>query len=117
MTTAQRSYELTGLYESELLVELMLRYWEHPFADNRDYRRELLESATEALLSCIAGARIHLKLNPDDTSLVAAIWYAESSSLQTNRPQSEAEARGRENWLHKIERCLPSCFSDPDDIV
>jgi hypothetical protein len=33
---AEKSFQITGLYESELLVELMLRFWEHPFADNME---------------------------------------------------------------------------------
>ena len=33
---AQISLNFTGLYESELLVELMLRYWNHPNANDAD---------------------------------------------------------------------------------
>src|SRR6516162_6656560 len=110
MSTAQESYRLTGLYEAELLVELMLRYWEHPLADDRDYRQNLLETAAEVLQSSIDGVQLHPNLKPDEMNLVAAIWFAESTSLQADPPQSASEASARENWLRKIEKKLPSCF-------
>lgn len=117
MSNAEESYRLTCLYEAELLVELMLRYWEHPFANDENYRQNLLESAAEVLQSSIDGIQLHPKLKPDEMNLVAAIWFAESTSLQTNRPQQASETSAREDWLRKIEKHLPSCFCSPDDLV
>jgi hypothetical protein len=34
MSIAKKSYQITYIYASELLVELMLRFWEHPLADD-----------------------------------------------------------------------------------
>lgn len=74
MTTAERSYQLTGLFEAELLVELMLKYWVHPFADDSEYRASLLESATEVLRASTEGTQFHPNLKPEDMNLVAAVW-------------------------------------------
>jgi hypothetical protein len=116
MSIAKKSYQITGLYESELLVELMLRFWEHPLADDKAYRQNLLESAAEALRSAVDGIQLHPNLKANEMNLVAALWLAESTSLQTDRPQSASEASARANWLRKIEKSLPSCFCSPDDL-
>jgi len=117
MSIANKSYQITGLYESELLLELMLRFWEHPLADNKEYRNELLESAAEALRSSLNGIQLIPSLKPDDMNLVAAIWFAESTSLQTEHLDSAGEVSAREDWLRKIEKSVPSCFCSPDDLV
>jgi hypothetical protein len=117
MSTAEESYRLTGLYEAELLVELMLRYWKHPLADDRDYRQNLLEVAAEVLKSSIDGVQLHPTLKPDEMNLVVAIWVAESTSLQADPPESASEVAARENWLRNIEKKLPSCFCDPEDLI
>ena len=36
-TIAEASLEFTGLFEVEVLLELMLRFWGHPLADNRKF--------------------------------------------------------------------------------
>ena len=48
MSIARASLKLSGLFEAELLLELMLRYWNHPLADDRDFRNNLLENAAES---------------------------------------------------------------------
>jgi hypothetical protein len=117
MSTAKQSLQITGLFESEVLVELMLRYWDHPLADERDYRQALLESAAEALRLSIKGTQLLPNLKPNELNLVAAIWYAESTSLQSDPPDSVAETAAREAWLYRLEKHLPSCFCSPDDLV
>jgi hypothetical protein len=96
MSIAEKSFQITGIFEAELLVELMLRFWDHPFADNREYRQNLLESAAEALRSSMSGIQLHPNLKPDELNLVAAIWVVESTSLQTDRPLSVSESSARE---------------------
>jgi hypothetical protein len=45
----------SGLYEAELLIELMLRHWQHPLAEDGEFRNNLLEGAADVLRSCVAG--------------------------------------------------------------
>jgi len=61
----------TGLFEAELLIQLMLRYWEHPLAADSDYRNHLLESACEVLRSSIAGERLMEDIPPKQMNFVA----------------------------------------------
>lgn len=116
MSIAEKSFQITGLYEAELLVELMLKFWEHPFADNSEYRQNLLESAAEVLRSSMSGIPLHPNLKPDEMNLVAAIWVVESNSLQMDRPLSVSEVSAREIWLRKIEKSLPACFCSPNEL-
>jgi len=113
MSIAEKSLELTGLFESELLVELMLRYWKHPRADDPEYRNILIEGAAEALRAAIAHHTLIEGLPPDKTSLVAAIWYAEWAGLDSGDASGQ-ELVERRNWLDEVRRALPSCFCDPD---
>ena len=46
---AQKSLEITSLFEAELLVRLMLRNWKHPIADDEEFANDLLEGASDAL--------------------------------------------------------------------
>ncbi len=116
MSAAKDALNFSGLFESELLVELMLRYWKHPFADDSDFRNNLLETAAEALRLSIAGKSLIDTLQPKDMNLVAAVWYAEWSSVAGDVQVTEAERINRENWLNIVRRALPSCFCDPDQL-
>lgn len=42
---AKACLQMTGLFEAELLTELMLRFWNHPLAEDEDFRSSLLEAA------------------------------------------------------------------------
>ena len=117
MSIAKKSYRIAKTFESEVLLELMLRYWNHPCAEDLDFRLSLLSSATDVLRSSIEGIPFHPNLKPQNMNLIAAIWYVESTSFQSERPRSAAEALARENWLRIIEKTLPSCFCDPDELV
>ena len=69
---AKVSLDFTGLYESELLTELMLRFWNHPNADDADFRNTLLETAAEALRAAVAGQQLIEGLAPNQMNLVSA---------------------------------------------
>jgi hypothetical protein len=49
MSVAKRCLAFSGLFEAEVLIELMLRYWGHPLATDKDFRESLLESAASVL--------------------------------------------------------------------
>ena len=113
MSIAKASLRLSGLFEAELLVELMLRYWKHPWAADSEYRAQLLESATEALRAAAAGQRLIENLPPRYMNLIAALWYVEWNGLSSNKEGRAAERRAREKWLGIVRRSLPACFCDP----
>jgi hypothetical protein len=115
MSVASLSLRVTGLYEAELLVELMLRYWSHPLAADADFRSDLLERAAEALRAAIAGQALIDGLPATKTNLVAAIWYAEWMSLGPENTELDPEIVSQcNNWLETVRRALPSCFCPPD---
>lgn len=111
---AEASLRITGLFESELLVELMLRFWEHPLANDLEYRSVLLETSVEALRASIGGSILFSDIGPQNVNLVAAVWYAEASLLPEADSQTKVENELRQAWLDKVRRALPSCFCNPD---
>lgn len=114
MSVADESLRLTGLFEAELLVELMLRYWQHPYAENVAFRQDLLEAAAEVLKASLAGQRLLKEMSPENMNLVAAAWYAESSSLDAEPNHSSVDHTSRREWTERVRRSVPSCFCNPD---
>lgn len=104
----------TGLFEAELLTELMLRFWNHPRANDSDFRSALLEATAEVLKASAEGESLFQELAPANVNFVAAMWYAESVSLSHEDSASEPERHQREQWLSAVEKALPSCFCNPD---
>jgi hypothetical protein len=111
---AKACLRFTGLFEAELLLELLLRQWKHPRADDADFRSGLLEAASEILRASIAGDRLVDSLKPRNMNFIAAIWYAESVSIQSPSDVPPDEINARQQWLNAIARSLPSCFCDPN---
>lgn len=114
MSVAQESLRLSALFEAELLVELMLRYWNHPLAADAEFRNDLLETSVSALQASTEGTRLFETLAPHNMSLVAAVWYAEWNTLNTDPPTDSVQFAGRRAWTDAVRRALPSCFCDPD---
>ena len=108
------SLRFTGVFEAELLVQLMLREWRHPLASDEAYRESLLESAAEILRASIAGERVIDELEPRNVNLVAALWIAEAMTLESDPTIPLEQRRGRDTWMTLVRRALPSCFCDPD---
>ena len=113
-SVAKACLRFTGLFEAELLTELMLRYWGHPLADDPVYRSALLESTAEALRASATGQRLFEELSPQKVNFVAAMCYAESLTVTSQGEMSAKERRQRKQWLDKVHRAIPSCFCDPD---
>jgi hypothetical protein len=113
MSVASRCLEFASLFEAELLTELMLRYWQHPLADNREFRTDLLEAATQALQHAADGGQLIDSLSAENTNLVAAIWYAEWAAMRTSEAEDSPELyERRQKWLEDVKRAIPSCFTD-----
>ena len=113
-SNAKACLRFTGLFEAELLTELMLRYWDHPLADDREYRSALVEATAEVLRSSADGEKLFEDLKPQNVNFVAAMWYAETMTVDSPREVSAKERRLRQQWLDKIQRAIPSCFCNPD---
>lgn len=109
---AKTSLDFTGLYESELLVELMLRYWKHPSADDSSFRKNLLEMAAEALRAAVSGELLIEGLPPDQMNLVAAVWFAEWNRVSDDSDSADDERNAVETWLSAVRRSIPGSFCD-----
>ena|SRR5437773_5170597 len=113
---AKACLQLTGLFEAELLTELILRFWNHPLAEDASFRTSLLEAAAEALRASIGGERLFDDLEPKNVNFVAALWYAESIAVSDENQSLEAQLELRRKWLDTILRALPSCFCNPNTL-
>jgi hypothetical protein len=108
-SVARKCLELTGLFEAELLTELMLRFWTHPMADDGQFRNHLLETAADVLKDSTKGKELIEGLPPAQMNLVAAIWFSEWSNIASEEAEDLAL---RKKWLDAVRRALPSCFCD-----
>ena len=113
MTKLEAAIAFCGFFEAELLTSLMLRYWEHPRASDREFANDLLEIAAEVLARSQAGEQFFEDIPPEDLNLVAALWYGESCQVQDTE---EPDTQLRREWLSNVRRALPSCFCDPDEL-
>jgi len=105
------------LFEGELLIELMLRYWHHPLAEESEYRNDLVDSAAEVIQASINGEKLLEDLPPSQMNFVAAVWYAEWAGLQGGSSEiPETEFRQRQAWLQELRRSVPSCFCDQNEL-
>jgi hypothetical protein len=116
MATADDSLKLASLYEAEMLVELMLRFWHHPHGADADYRNSLLESAVEVLKAATEGTQFIENVPPAAMNLVAAVWYVEWNSLDGVSESDGSTRSARQAWVDTVRRSIPACFSDPRDL-
>jgi len=104
-------FNVTGTFEYELLIELMLRHWNHPLADESEYRNELLEAVAELLARASQGTSFG-DMPAHETNLVYAVWFIESESI--GHDDHSAILVLRKQWLDAVRRALPSCFCSQD---
>lgn len=117
MSTAEESLRMCHLFEAELLLELMLRFWQHPCADDIEFRNDLIERATEVLQASVDHEQFIDGLPPSQMNFVAAVWYAESTTIQTiTSDLCVTERNQRNQWLNALRSSLPSCFCNQDDL-
>ena len=112
-SVAKRCLDFCSLFEAELLLELMLRFWKHPFASNPVFRNELLEIATEVLASSSRGTVHFEDIPPHQVNFVNAVWYAECNTLSSGERDRGGK---RQAWLDAIRKAIPSCFCAPDHL-
>ncbi len=112
---AEKSFQITGLFEAELLVRLMLWRWKHPHADDAEFANGLVEDASNALRVAINGQKLIENIPPTDFNFVAAVWYAEHCALEIAEDDPQT-IEARKDWLAAVRRTLPSCFCDPSDL-
>jgi hypothetical protein len=89
MTLTEKCLAFSGLFEAELLIQLMLRYWSHPLAPDDEFRNALLEGAADVLRSCIAGQQLMEDIPSDQMNFVAAAWYVEWNNLSNGAPDPQ----------------------------
>jgi hypothetical protein len=113
MSVAKKCLTFSGLFEAELLLELMLRYWAHPLAADEEFRNELLEGTAALLRSCSRGQQIMKDIPAMEMNFVAAVWYVEWNTINggVEDPQGQRGA-----WLDKVRHALPSCFCPPESL-
>ncbi len=119
-SNAEASLAICSLFESELLLRLMLRQWQHPRAEDEEFQSQLLESATEVLEAAAANNN-HVFVDgipPSEMNFVSAIWYVENRALEEECTSlATDDINVRVKWLEGIRRALPSCFCDPNQFV
>ena len=117
MSTADDSLRFCDMFEGELLLELMLRFWKHPLSSDTEFRNDLIEKAAEILKASQEGQHLLENMPPSQMNFVAAVWYAEWTTLQTPSPDiSKEDFRDRNEWLNAIRNSIPSCFCDQNNL-
>lgn len=114
-TITQQCLNMTGLFEAEVLVRLLLYHWQHPLANDLEFANDLLESASMALRASLKGEELIEGVPPERFSLIAAIWYAEYCTVTTIHDGPE-QLQSRRKWLESVRKALPSCFCDPNEL-
>ena len=110
---AQMSLTVAGLFEAEVLTELLLWRWDHPLGHDAEFRNNLLEDAAAALRRAIGREKLFESVPAAQTNLIAAIYYAEWSALE-DRGEDPDGARSR--WLDHLRQSLPSCFCAQENL-
>jgi len=110
---AQKSLDMAGMFEAEVLTELLLWRWNHPLRADAEFRNSLLEDASAALRRAIGGETLFESVPAPQTNLIAAIYYAEWTSLSD---RGEDPGGARHKWLDDLRRSLPSCFCAQEDL-
>lgn len=113
MSLAKRCLAFSGLFEAEVLVGLMLRYWGHPLAGDDEFRNEILEGAADVLRSCVSGQQVMEDIPAGKMNFIAAVWYVEWNALAGGAEDPHGK---RQDWLDTVRKAVPSCFCSPDSL-
>lgn len=111
--TAGQCFAFCSLFESEILLQLILEKWNHPLSMEDGFRQDVLEAAA-ALLETASDehcSEIFIEgLPANQMNFIAAVWYVEFCSIQD--PVDDRQTRHQ--WLIDIRKSLPSCFCSTD---
>jgi hypothetical protein len=110
---AQKSLDMTSMFEAEVLTGLLLWRWNHPLSADAEFRNDLLENAAASLRRAIGGENLFDSVPAPETNLIAAVYFAEWSSLADGAEDADGE---RHRWLEDLRRSLPSCFCAQEDL-
>lgn len=114
MSLAEDALKFASVFEGELLAQLMLTQWGHPFAGDEEFCSQLVEAAAQVLQASIDGETFIEGLPPDSMNFVSALWYAEWMQTETLQGADEDDLNKRREWLAAVRHVLPSCFCNPD---
>lgn len=117
MTISEESFRFSNLFEAELLLELMLRFWQHPLAHDREFRNNLIESASGILRSATEGHEVASEIPVDRVNFVLAVWIAEKNMLDMDAEVPTEQRTARLLWLDVVRRVVPSCFCNPEELT
>lgn len=109
----ENSLTASGLFDAEVLTELLLWRWDHPLKNDAEFRENLLEDAATALRRAVAGEQFIESVPAAEMNLIAAIYYVEWNSLMNG---GEDPTGARRQWLDRVRRSLPSCFCSQADL-
>ena len=101
------------MFEAEVLLELMFRYWDHPLADDAEFRNDNLEKAAQVLIDAKDGVAVMKEVSAQEMNFIAAVWYVEWATVESAWAGMTDEQRiARREWLNRIRHVFPSCFCD-----
>ena len=110
---SSESLRFTGLFEAEVLTELLLWRWDHPLKSDREFREQLVEWAAEALRKAVGGERLFAEVPAEETNFITAVYYAEWATVSAGE---EDPGGRRQQWLDRLRDYLPSCFCAQQDL-
>jgi hypothetical protein len=114
MSIAEKCLGFTGLFEAEVLTQLLLWRWDHPLKNDQEFCNDLLEGAAAALRGAVEGQKLFDDLPAAETSLLAAIYYVEWSTLNAGAKDTDGQRR---KWLVRFRAAIPSCFHPQSDFL
>ncbi len=113
MNVVKSSLVFCKLFEAEVLLELMLRFWNHPLADDEEFRNNLIEGVTNVLTAAGAGEQLLSDVPASQMNFVAATVVCEMTTIETAAQDVDpGELQCRKEWLQVVRRSLPSCLTN-----
>jgi hypothetical protein len=110
---AEKSLAAAGLFEAEVLTELLLWRWDHPLKGDGEFRTSLLEDAAAVLRRAAGGEQFIQSVPATEMNLIAAIYYVEWNWISAGNEDPDGT---RHRWLDHVRQALPSCFCSQSEL-